>query len=127
MANSVTTTKAREKFAKAHAGDAPLPKVSQVGWGTGGHDPVTREPIAPDGSVNVIPGEVVRKDIDGHSFPVSTTLRLAVSATFAETGSVEISCCGLYDADGDLVAWKTFKPKGMDAETTLEIDWDEQF
>jgi len=127
MANTITTTKAREKFAKAHAGIAPLPPITQVGWGTGGHDPETRLPIVPTADVNVIPGELIRKDINGVEFPVPTTLRIFVDLTFAESGDSEISCCGLYDADGDLVAWKTFKPKSMDEETTLEIDWDEQF
>ncbi|MEK4403430.1 hypothetical protein MKZ26_03165 [Sporosarcina sp. FSL K6-6792] len=127
MANAITTTKAREKFAKAHGGVAPLPAIIQVGWGTGGHDPMTRLPIVPTADLNVIPGELIRKDINGVEFPVPTTLRMFVDLNFLESGDNDISCCGLYDTDGDLVAWKTFKPKGMDDETTLEIDWDEQF
>lgn len=127
MANTITTIKAREKFAKAHAGVAALPAITQVGWGTGGHNPDTRLPIVPTADVNVIPGEILRKDINGTEFPVPTTVRFFVDLTFPESGDNEISCCGLYDADGDLVAYKTFKPKAMDDETTLEIDWDEQF
>ncbi|MED0688042.1 MULTISPECIES: hypothetical protein [Anoxybacillus] len=127
MANTVTTIKAREKFAKAHAGIAPLPPITHVGWGNGGHDPDTRMPIMPTADVNVIPGEIMRKEIKGFEFPIPTTLRVFVDLLFSESGENEISCCGLYDAEGDLVAWKTFKPKPMDEETTLEIDWDEQF
>lgn len=127
MANTITTNKAREKFAKAHAGVAPLPAITHVGWGTGGHDPSTRLPITPTPEINTIPGEIKRKSIKGTEFPVPTTVRIFVDLLYTESGDSEISCCGLYDADGDLVAWKTFKPKSMDEETTLEIDWDEQF
>lgn len=125
--SAITTTKAREKFAKAHGGTAPLPAITHVGWGTGGHDPETRQPIVPTADVNEIPGEIVKKEIKGIEYPVPTTLRIFVDLIYEESGDEDISCCGLYDADGDLVAWKTFKPKGMDDETTLEIDWDEQF
>jgi hypothetical protein len=127
MANTITTNKAREKFAQAHGGTAVLPAITHVGWGTGGHDPVTRLPIVPTADVNIIPSEIHRKAINGTEFPVPTTLRIFVDLLFAESGDTEISCCGLYDSAGDLVAWKTFKPKAMDSETTLEIDWDEQF
>lgn len=127
MTNTITTIKAREKFAKAHGGIAPLPAITHVGWGTGGHNPETRQPIPPTADSNSIPGEVHRKEINGSEFPVSTTLRIFVDLKFTESGDNEISCCGLYDSEGDLIAWKTFKPKAMDEETTLEIDWDEQF
>lgn len=126
MANSVTTVKAREKFAKAHAGDAALPKIVQVGWGNGGHDG-NRQPIMPANTLTQVPGEFLKKAIDGHSFPITTTLRIAASLQAGEGNGIDVSACGLYDEAGDLIAVKTFTPKNKDAETVIEIDWDEEF
>lgn len=125
--NSVTTTKAREKFAKAHIGDEPLPAITQVAWGDGGHDPATGAATPPDANSNVLGGEFLRKAIDAHSFPTTTTLRMTVSLQLTEGNGENVSACALVDADGDLVAVKHFTPKGKDNETVIEIDWDEEF
>jgi len=127
MANSATTEQTREDFAKAHGGDQPLPKITQVAWGNGGHDPDTREPIAVDGTETTVPGELLKKDIDNYSYPVTTTLRLAVSLLSGELNGYEISACGLYDENGNLAAVKTFTPKTKDQETEIYINWDEEF
>lgn len=128
MANSVTTIAAREKFAKAHAGTAALPKVTQVAWGTGGHDPANGDAvIPPTADLIAVPGEFLRKVIDSQSFPVSTTARFTSTLTGEEGNGKDVSACGLYDEAGTLVAVKTFKPKAVDLDTTITIDWDEEF
>ena len=127
MANSVTTVKAREKFAKAHGDATPVPKIAQVGWGNGGHDPATRQPTQPSGSSTSVAGEFTRKDIDGISYPVSTTLRIDVSLLKAEGNGYEVSSCGIYDTAGDLIAIKHFPPKTKDNETEIYVTWDEEF
>lgn len=126
MANSITTIAAREKFAKAHRGDITLPKITQVGWGDAGHDS-NRNPITPTGSESMVPGEFTRKNIDGSSYPIPTTLRLNVSLLASEGNGKDVSACGLYDSQGTLIALKTFKPKAKDDETEIYITWDEEF
>ncbi|WP_301171019.1 phage tail protein [Brevibacillus nitrificans] len=122
----VTTKKAREKFARAHAGEISLPRITQIGFGNGGHD-LAGNPTNPDDNVNQVTGEFLKKNIDSISHPIPTTLRLVGILDFPEGNGQNVSACGLYDSDGDLVALKHFKPKPKDDETRLEIDWDEQF
>lgn len=126
-ANTVTTIRAREKFTQAHGDGTPVPKIKQVGWGTGGHDPVTRLAIFPNDSSAIVPGEFIRKDIAERSYPTSVTVRVLGVLESAEGIGKDVSACGLYDAAGELVALKTFTPKGVDEDTRLEIEWDEEF
>ncbi len=126
MANSVTTYAAREKFAKAHGEGAALPKIAQMGWGDGGHD-VNNQPIPPDPGATIVPGEFLRKPIESYSYPASTTVRFVCRLTTSEGIGKMVSAVGLYDNAGTLVALKTFAPKAKDADTEIEIQWDEQF
>lgn len=126
--NTVTTRKAREKFAKAHGGKNLLPAITQIAFGNGGHD-IGGNPILPSDTVVQVPGEFLRKDILGTDVPVdmATTLRISGNLDFDEGNGEMVSAVGLYDSDGDLVAIKTFTPKYKDAATSIEISWDEQF
>ena len=126
-ANTVTTLKAREKFAKAHGDGEAVPKITQVGWGTGGHNPSTGQPIFPDSNAQIVPGEFIRKAIAQRSYPNSVTVRILGILESAEGLGQNVSACGLYDQGGHLVALKTFTPKGVDEDTRLEIEWDEEF
>ena len=45
----------------------------------------------------------------------------------AELANQNISEQGLFDADGDLVAYKTFLPKGKDDDMEFIFDMDEIF
>lgn len=126
-ANTVTTLKARQKFAQAHGSGDPVPKIEKIGWGTGGHDQSTGQPIFPDDGATVVPGEFIRKNIAQQSYPNSVTVRVLGVLESAEGLNKSVSACGLYDAAGDLIALKTFTPKGVDEDTRLEIEWDEEF
>lgn len=124
--NTVTTNIARAKFARAHKGDITLPTIAQIAFGDGGHD-LGGEPIPPTGNETQVPGEFLRKPIDDTDLPISTTLRILGSLDFNEGVGKHVSAVGLYDSDGDLVALKTFSPKIKDADTRIEVQWDEKF
>lgn len=126
--NTVTTQIARDKFAHAHGGDDTLTAITEIAFGNGGHDAGTGEPIPPDDTATTVPGELIKKAIDSHSYPVATTLEIVGNVDDIELGTgYEISSCGLYDADGDLIAIKTFSPKTMSADMIIEVTWDELF
>lgn len=125
--NVVTTNLGREKLAKAHVGEAALPAITKIGFGTGGHDTGTGLPLTPTGAETVVPGQVLKKNITSFSFPISTTAEIIGVLDFAEGNGVSISAFGLYDADDDLIALKYTTPKPKAADTRLEITWDEQF
>ena len=125
--NVVTTDLGREKLAKAHLGSQALPAITQIGFGTGGHDTGTGLPLTPIGAETVVPGQVVIKNITSYSFPIATTAEIIGVLDFAEGNGVSISAFGLYDSAGDLVALKYTTPKPKASDTRLEITWDEQF
>ena len=126
-ANTVTTLKARENFAKAHAGDIALPDVTQIAFGTGGHD-TDGTPIAPDNSQTSLNTEVIKKDINSYSFPDNQTLEIIGDVSDDDIGTGDdISECGLYNNNNELVAIKTFAPKTMSADMRIEVTWQELF
>ena len=123
----VTTATGREKLAKAHVGDISLPAITQMGFGTEGADPITGDPTMPTGNETEVGGEVVRKNIEGYTFPIATTVRITGILDFEEGNGNNISAIGLYDSAGDLIALKHTTAKPKSADTRLEITWDEQF
>lgn len=125
--NVITTVKGREKLAKAHMGAATLPAITQIGFGTGGHDTGTGLPLTPTGAETIVPGQVLKKNISSFSFPITTTAEIVGVLDYTEANGVSISAFGLYDSDGDLVALKYTTPKPKASDTRLEITWDEQF
>lgn len=130
MSNSITSAKARAKFAQAHGTTGALKKVVKMAFGDGGVDvgnvpipPVTGDPV-----VGITLGhELQRKDLDSVSYPVPTTVRFTGSLAEAELVGKDISEVALVDEDGDIVAVKTFSRKGKDAESELVFRWDEEF
>jgi len=124
---TVTTVTARNKFARAHAGEITLPPITHVGWGDGGH--IVENGVAqfPNDDETSVPGEYIVKDIDSITSD-STVCRITVSLQAEELEEMRYaSSCGLYDADGDLIAVKNFAAKGMDTGSFVEIKWDEHF
>ncbi|SMB95309.1 Phage tail-collar fibre protein [Desulfonispora thiosulfatigenes DSM 11270] len=122
----VTTIKAREKFAKAHLGLAPLPIITKIAFGDGGHDTLGN-PIKPSQDLTLVPGEFMKKDLDNTELFNPTTVRIKGSLNFEESIGTQVSAVGIYDSEGDLVAVKTFSPKNKDGDTRIEIEWDELF
>ena len=113
--NVVVTKKAREKLVKARAGVIELPRIVGMTFGDGGVD-VDGNVIPPAETQSQLTAELLRKEIDGYSFPDDTTCKYECTLTESELAGEEISEIGLYDADGDIVCIKTFMRKGKDSD-----------
>ncbi len=126
MANSVVLNKARTKMLKARAGSAALPKITQMAFGDGGVD-ASGNPIAPLRTATALKNEVFRKNIDG--FELISDLVCRYTTTLAESDAVgkKISEIALVDAQGDLVAIKTFMAKGKDGDMKVSYSIDDMF
>ena len=130
MADSkgIITVIGRKKLCKAHAGDITLPPITQIAWGDGG---VTEDgvPKATTGNEISLYNELLKKNISGHMYPVEdeTTCRYSGTLGKGELTGKEISEMGLYDSDGDLIAYRTFLRKGKDEDIPLIFDMDEVF
>ena len=123
MADAVVTLKARKKMVQARAGAIALPPIVGMVFGTGGVD-ASGVPVVPSGNDDSLKQEIFRKEVDSYTFTDDTTCRYLCTLAVNECASEDISEIGLYDSDGDLIAVKTFKVKGKDAdlEMTFQID-----
>ena len=123
MADAVVTLKARKKMVQARAGAIALPPIVGMGFGTGGVD-ASGVPVVPSGNDDSLKQEIFRKEVDSYTFTDDTTCRYLCTLAVNECANEDISEIGLYDSDGDLIAVKTFKVKGKDAdlEMTFQID-----
>ena len=128
MAQAVITAVGRKKLCKAHAGDITLPKITKMAWGDGGgnENGAAKETT---GNEIALYSELLQKDIESHSYANEgeTTCRYTSTIAKGELTGKEISEMGLYDAEGDLVAYKTFLKKGKDEDIPLIFDMDEIF
>lgn len=123
MADAVVTLVARKKMVRARAGAIELPPIVGMAFGTGGVDG-SGLPIAPSGEDGALRNEVFRKEVDSYTFTDDTTCRYLCTLVVGECDNEEINELGLYDAEGDLVAVKTFRSKGKDSdlEMTFQVD-----
>ncbi len=123
MADAVVTLKARKKMVQARAGAIALPPIVGMVFGTGGVD-ASGVPVVPSGNDDSLKQEIFRKEVDSYTFTDDTTCRYLCTLAVNECANEDISEIGLYDSDGDLIAVKTFKVKGKDAdlEMTFQID-----
>lgn len=126
MAQGVITKTGREKLCKAHAGDITLPAITQMAFGSGGVDE-SGAVIVTTGEEVSLRAELLKKDIDRHNYPETTTGRYSVRLGKEELADQTISEQGLFDAEGDLIAYKTFLPKGKDGDMEFIFDMDEIF
>ena len=124
----VITAVGRKKLWMAHAGEIELPVITQMAWGSGGADE-TGQPIDTTGNEIGLYQELLRKDIESHSYvnEGKTTCRYTATLEAGELDNSYISEMGLYDEDGDLVAYRTFMRKGKDADIPQIYDMDEIF
>lgn len=126
MSKGMMTEIGREKFCKAHAGDISLPKVKYMVFGDGGVDS-DKNPIAPLGTEVSLRNELLRKEINSHTYPVNTTCRYTMTLEKGELEGKYISEMGLIDVEGDLIAYETFLAKGKDGDMRFIFDLDEIF
>ena len=124
----VITAVGRKKLCMAHAGDIALPVITQMAWGSGGADE-TGQPIDTTGNEIGLYQELLRKDIESHVYvnEGQTTCRYTATLEAGELDNSYISEMGLYDEDGDLIAYRTFMRKGKDADIPQIYDMDEIF
>ena len=101
----------------ALAGDAPLPVIAKMAWGDGGVDS-DGQPLGATGNEIGLYNELLVKDIDSHEYTNTeqTTCRYAATLEVNELSGEEISEMGLYDEDGDLIAYRNVLRKGKDAD-----------
>lgn len=125
MQNAKTTVNGREKLVRAHVGEDSLPPITEIGFGTGGS--TGGEPDTPTGSETVVPGEVLRKPIEGYTFTGATTVEIDGLLDFEEGNGETYSSAGLYDSDGDLVAILFHTPRPKSDDTRFVVTWTETF
>ncbi len=116
----ITTIKGREKMAQMQAGTIPLATITQIGFGTGGHDSGTGNIKTPDHNAIIVTGEILKKDIEHHAFPEPTTASYLGILEQAEGNGHSISAYGLYDSDGDLIVLMHTEPTPKTADTRIE-------
>lgn len=126
--NGVITTTGRKKFCKAHAGDITLPIITHMAWGDGGVDE-NGQPKTTTGNEIGLYNELMMKEIETHAYvnDEESTCRFTATLDKDELTGREISEMGLFDSDGDLVAYRTFMRKGKDADIPQIYDMDEIF
>ncbi len=124
----VITVTGRRKICMAHVGDAELPVITRMAWGNGGVDG-EGQPIATTGNEIGLYNELLAKDIESHEYvnEERTTCRYTATLEEGELSGEEISEMGLYDEEGDLIAYRTFLRKGKDADIPQIYDMEEIF
>lgn len=128
ITNGVITVTGRKKFCKAHAGDMALPIITHMAWGDGGVNDEGKPKAASGGEVALY-HELLKKKVEAHTYVNNEETACRYTATLEKgelTGS-EISEMGLFDAEGDLIAYRTFMRKGKDADIPQIYDMDEIF
>ena len=118
MAKSVVTNLAKGKMVKARAGMGAVPKITGMAFGDGANDGNgCRTPLPSD---TALQHELLRQDIDGavlqdDGISVLYTCTLDKASLAGET----INEVALVDAEGDLVAIKSFADKGKDGDMEM--------
>lgn len=126
--NGVITAVGRKKLCKAHCGDISLPPITDMAWGNGGvlED---GQPKEATGNEIGLYNELLKKKIEAYNYvnDGETTCRYTAALEKGELTGCEISEMGLFDEEGDLVAYRTFLRKGKDADIPQIYDMDEIF
>ena len=128
MAKAVMTETGRRKLCKAHAGDITLPTIAQMAFGDGGVDE-NGEVLEMTGKETGLKHELFRGDIDRHLFAEDqeTTCKYFRRLGKTDLAGNTISEIGLFDSDGDLVAYRICPPKAKDADEEFDFNIDEVF
>lgn len=124
--NVLITAKARENLVKARAGALTLPTIVGMAFGDGGVDE-HGDPVPPTEGQTGLTHELLRKHVEGYTFPVATTCRYECKLLENELVGEYISEIGLYDTNGDIVGIKTFRSKGKDADVEQVYTLDDMF
>ena len=124
----VITVVGRKKICMAHSGDASLPAIVKMAWGDGGVDENCVPKLATGNEIGLY-NELLKKDIESHVYAneEKTTCRYTATLERGELTGKEISEMGLFDEDGELIAYRSFMRKGKDEDIPQIYDMDEIF
>lgn len=124
--NVIITKVAKKKMAKARAGEAQLPKIAGMVFGSGGIEADGRVK-SPEPDQAVLKNEIHRQAIDGYKFISETTVQYKCTLSENTIPNTSISEIGLYDAEGDVVCIKNFLAKGKDNDLEMVFTIDDIF
>ena len=124
--NTVITTAARSKMAKARAGDITLPTIEGMVFGNKGVDS-NGNVIEPDEDATGLTNEIYRKEIASHKDGSSTSIIYTCVLEEDELPNSSISEIGFYDSDGDVLCVKHFLAKGKDENSTQTYELEDVF
>lgn len=129
MINTVTTKIARIKMLSARKDGTALAQITHMAFGTGGHAAGdTTTPIAPTEDDLALETEVIRVNVILGAQPTDTTLVYIGEITENSTADdMTITEAAIFDADGDMIARKTFGGKYKDPADVFSLDWNEEF
>lgn len=122
----IVTKTGREKMAKARAGEITLPKIMYMAFGDGACDE-TGNVIPPAMDQVTLSNELMRKEIESHNFPISTTCRYKARLSEGELSNIGINEVALIDSEGDVVGIKCFKNKYKDEDMEMVFEIDDEF
>ncbi len=125
---SVITVVGRRKLCMAHTGEASLPPITRMAWGDGGLDE-SGQPKATTGNEVGLYHELLVKDIEGYEYidDDQTSCRYTAILEADDLAGEEISEMGLYDAEGDLVVYRTCMRKGKEPDISQKYQMEEIF
>ena len=126
MADAVVTLIAKKKMMRARAGEAALPKVVGMAFGSGGVN-TSGAVITPLETQTTLNNELLRKEIDGYAFLSDKKCRYTCTLSNSDLAGTYLSEIALYDEDGDLIAIKNFLSKGKDADLEITMQMDDEF
>lgn len=125
MGKSIVTTIAIKKMLEARAGIAPLPSIVGMAFGDGAVQNGAVEP--PDADTPSLKHELYRQENDGYQIVSDTCIRYTCTLEKSTLKGSRINEMALYDADGDLVAIKSFMDKGKDEDIEMAFEIDDIF
>lgn len=112
---------------EARAGISTLDTIAQMAFGTGGVDS-SGEPVDHADTDTELNKQVIVKDIDGYEVLSDTKIRYTCTIAAGDLpAGTELSEVALIDSAGDVVAFKSFYPKGIDADLDTEFQCDDTF
>lgn len=120
MAETIQASAYRRRIAKHMADNSPLPPFSFVAFGDGGHN-ADLTPKAPDPDALGLAHEVMRKPLAGITQPTPYVVECEGRIEAGELTGIYVSEAALFDADGQIVALKTFAPKIREADELYQV------
>lgn len=120
MSETTTANAYRRRIAKHMADNSPLPPFGYIAFGDGGHA-ADLTPRAPNADAARLTHELLRKPLASITQPTPYTVACEGRLEPGELTGAYVSEAALLDADGQIVAIKTFAPKIREADELYQI------